>query len=144
MNFWRVFALTMVLASGMTFADATAETVQGVELRSSETMNADTLNQRIQKMAQKMEPIPLILALIGGVEETPRVRVDMDGDADSDFDRAVVTIVRDGFQDDSVRGDWHEFKLARGTDGGWKVTAARRANRCWRSTFKGYRAQNCP
>ena len=95
-------------------------------------------------MARTEDPISLCLKLMGGVAETPRVRIETFSDPKEDFNQVTVIVVRDGFQDDSLRGDWHKFELKRAADGAWAVDAARRAYRCWRSTFKGYSANLCP
>lgn len=89
---------------------------------------------------------PIVLAhdLIGSSEETPRVSIEMVGDAASDFNKATVAVTRDGFQDDSVRGDWHEFIMSRDAGGAWKVVQARRAFRCWRGSVNVYADRKCP
>jgi hypothetical protein len=47
-------------------------------------------------------------------------------------DSTVITLIRDGNADDSVRGDWHRIKLNRLPDGTWRLIEARRAFRCYR------------
>ncbi len=45
---------------------------------------------------------------------------------------AVVTVVTDGYLDDSMRGEWCRFAMAKEDDGSWRVTEFRHAWRCWR------------
>lgn len=145
MNFlkWAVLFVTLIGANA--HAGEGKMTIGGVALLSAQTLDADTLNDRLAafKNSVPRAPIELALSLIGSSDETPRVLIEMISDPDTDFNQATITVMRDGFQDDSVRGDWHEFQMSRATDGPWKVTRARRANRCWRGANKGYVAQNC-
>jgi len=143
LGLWKGIALSVLLAGSAAAAGEAPQLAQNVELQSAEKLDATALNGRLRSMARKGSPISLVLELIGGTEETPRVLVDLAGDEKVDFNRVTVIVVRDGFQDDSVRGDWHEFKLSRSADGDWTVDAARRAYRCWRGTFKGYSSQIC-
>lgn len=58
---------------------------------------------------------------------------------------ARVVVVRDGFLDDSVRGDWTEIHLEKGESGSWRALEIRRAERCRRgSNRQSYAAEPCP
>jgi len=46
--------------------------------------------------------------------------------------RTTITVVQDGFLDDSVRGTWHRFELERLADMSWRISEARSAYRCYR------------
>jgi hypothetical protein len=57
---------------------------------------------------------------------------------------STVTVVCDGFLDDSIRGTWNELHLARTQAGAWEVTRAYRAYRCWRGPHgRSYSAEPC-
>lgn len=143
MRLWKGIALALLVVGNAAFANESQQLAQGAAPQSAITLDVTALNERLRTMARKGSPVPLVLDLIGGTEETPRVLVDMSSEAKTDFNRVTVIVVRDGFQDDSVRGDWHEFKLTRAADGVWTVIAARRAYRCWRGTFKEYSDRTC-
>ncbi len=60
-------------------------------------------------------------------------------------DSATVVMIRDGFLDDSVRGDWHEVVFERQTDGTWRIAEARVAYRCRRGENTSvYQRDLCP
>lgn len=60
-------------------------------------------------------------------------------------DSVTVVMIRDGFLDDSVRGDWHEVVFERQQDGTWRVAEARVAYRCRRGENTSvYRGDPCP
>ena len=68
-------------------------------------------------------------------------REDESGEA---ADSTTVTIVEDGYLDDSVRGTWTRFKMVRVDDHTWRITDIQRAYRCWRGHHKdSYSAQPC-
>ena len=60
---------------------------------------------------------------------------------------AVVTIVRDGYFDDSTRGDWHRLRIRRHEDGGWRLEEVLVAYRCYRglkTQLHGFTGEFCP
>lgn len=146
MNFLKWAVLFVTLIGPNAHAGEGKMMIGGVALLSAQTLNADRLNDRLAALTGSVRraPLEIALLLVGNSDETPRVVIEMFSDPDTDFSQATVTVLRDGFQDDSVRGDWHEFQMSRATDGPWRVTQARRANRCWRGADKGYVARYCP
>ncbi|CAN0507839.1 unnamed protein product, partial [Discosporangium mesarthrocarpum] len=126
----------------------TQPSADGIPVISTTALDAAALNTRIRTMTpagqkQRLNPVSLVHELIGGSEETPRMKIDQQADPIADFNRVSVTIIRDGFQDDSVRGDWHRFLFSRRADGSWAVLEARRAYRCYRGRTDIYRAELC-
>jgi hypothetical protein len=60
-------------------------------------------------------------------------------------DYTTIIIVEDGYQDDSVRGMWNWFRLARSTDETWRIVEVRRAYRCWRGNhLDSFSKELCP
>lgn len=60
-------------------------------------------------------------------------------------DGVRVTVLRDGFRDDSVRDDAHRIELRRQADGSWQPVAAEVFLRCWRGDVADqFIAENCP
>lgn len=92
-----------------------------------------------------LSPIVATLQLLGGYQETRVVTLKAEKSGGEDADSTTVVYVRDGFLDDSVRGDWHEILYTRLSDGTWRVSEARVAHRCWRGeNTETYRADRCP
>lgn len=58
-------------------------------------------------------------------------------------DQATIIVMRDGFLDDSVRGDIHHIELNK-MDDDWQVSQVKRAHRCWRSEDKEFTTKPCP
>ena len=86
-------------------------------------------------------PLQSTLHLFGGDSEAQAVVIEEMKNRVEGADSTTVVMVRDGFLDDSVRGDWHEVVFERQTDGTWRVAEARVAYRCRRgentSVFQG-------
>ncbi len=58
--------------------------------------------------------------------------------------KSTIIVVRDGFLDDSVRGDIHELVVEKTRDQ-WEIKSVKRAFRCWRnSDSTSYSAGACP
>ena len=58
--------------------------------------------------------------------------------------KATVTLVRDGFLDDAVRGDIHRILFHKAGDGTWKIVGLKKSQRCWRSNSDKYSSDLCP
>ncbi len=69
-------------------------------------------------------------------------RIDYSANRSEDNSLSTLLIIRDGFLDDSVRGDAHQFTLQK-NDNGWRVSAVKRAIRCWRNDPGFYSHRLC-
>ena len=55
-----------------------------------------------------------------------------------------IRILRDGFLDDSVRGDIHQLKLKLNNKMIWKIVSIKKAISCWRNNQLIYSKETCP
>jgi len=55
----------------------------------------------------------------------------------------TITLIRDGFLDDSVRGDIHSIQLIKNNQS-WKISSVKQAIRCWRNDSSAYSSKACP
>ena len=55
-----------------------------------------------------------------------------------------ISIMRDGFLDDSVRGDIQKIKLSKNSNGKWEVITIKKAISCWRTEKLIYSSKPCP
>lgn len=123
-------------------AEPVVESYQSVELA--------PLNRRVEAAVAAGEkwpwsPLRMTLDLFGGDDETRSVRIEEQKNRGEGADTTIVTLIRDGFMDDSVRGSWEQITFHRLTDGSWRVGEARRATRCWRGErLESYGAKPCP
>jgi hypothetical protein len=59
----------------------------------------------------------------------------------------TISLIRDGFLDDSVRGDLQRIHLGRDKGGAWSILSIKKAYRCWRSEVSEkptYTTKPCP
>jgi hypothetical protein len=111
---------------------------------------ADSLNERIAAATRAGErwthdPVRVALEVSGESPEFARsLDLRYEGNAGERPDSAVVTLVADGYADDSVRGTWVRLRLARQGDDAWRVVEVQRAWRCWRGHHReSYSKQPC-
>ncbi|GEM_PF-3983151 len=55
-----------------------------------------------------------------------------------------INLIRDGFADDSVRGDIQRIKLRKNNEGRWEIVSIKRAVSCWRNEGPAYSSEACP
>lgn len=79
------------------------------------------------------DPVLIVINLFKVTDlETPYMSMTKENDPGENPNRTTITVFRDGFLDDSVRGDWHYFELGKMNDQGWRFTEIRRAFLCRR------------
>lgn len=106
-------------------------------------------NERLSEAADKGEswardPIRIALELMGsqGARSVKIDREDQGGEAPRS---TSVTVIEDGYLDDSLRGTWTRFAMERTEDGTWRITDIQKAYRCWRGHHQeSYSARLCP
>jgi hypothetical protein len=119
-----------------------------VSVASWKPLDVAPLNQAIEEAVAGGEletstPLLIVFDLVGGDREALIFALEQEYNRAEQPDSVRVTVVRDGLLDDSVRGDWHEFRLYRMADGTWRVAQARRAVRCRRPDTGDYRSGPC-
>ena len=108
------------------------------------------INSRVDMAVSSKEgwpssPLQSTLQLFGDDTDAQAVVIEEMKNRVEGADSVTVLMVRDGFLDDSVRGDWHEVVFGRQTDGTWRVVEARVAYRCRRGENTSvYQGDLCP
>ena len=106
-------------------------------------------NQRLSQEASEgklwvQDPIRVALEFMGS-RHSPRVNIQREDQGAEVAHSTTVTVVEDGYLDDSVRGTWTRFKMKKTDSQTWRVVDIQRAYRCWRGHHKdSYSAQPCP
>jgi hypothetical protein len=114
------------------------------------TLDTEPLNERVEMAVAGEEPWPrspllVTLHLIGADDDARELVLEEIKNRGEGADSTKVVCIRDGLLDDSVRGDWHEFDLKRLPDGTWRVSTAKAAYRCRRSSDTDvYEERPCP
>jgi hypothetical protein len=113
----------------------------GAVVESWDTLAVVEFNSRIEEAAGQGEtwmddPVEMVDRFIWGGIGGRHIWLEMQGNRLEGPDSTVITLVRDGFADDSIRGDWHKIVLYKLPDGSWRLAEARRAFRCYRGHQK--------
>ena len=109
----------------------------GPRVRSWSLVDVDPLNSHIDDAVTAGEDWPrsallATLELFGGESDTRTLSLTVEGNRGEVPDTMIIVMTRDGFLDDSVRGDWHWTALHRKDDFTWRFHEIRRAFRCRR------------
>ncbi len=113
-------------------------------------LNIEQLNAKIEKVLAEnqqwpLSPLEITTNLFGGDQETAEVSIQEKKESGENPSNASIVYIRDGFLDDSVRGDWYEISFKRKADGSWRINSARAAYRCWRGgNVDTYQGEFCP
>lgn len=139
----------LLLSSGSVAVGNLPELLQGAP-DSWAAGDVDALNARVAEAVAREEswprsPLLLALHLIGGDEDTRSLVIEEEKNRSEGSDETKIVCIRDGFLDDSIRGDWWEFDLKRLADGTWRVSKSRFATRCRRGAdTEAYQGKPCP
>ena len=146
----RYFIFVVLLLSACSAAaNSLPELLQSAP-ESWATVDVDELNARVGEAVAADEawprsPLLLVLHLIGGDMDTRSLVIEELKNRSEGADATKIVCIRDGFLDDSIRGDWWEMDLRRMPDGTWRVSESRIAIRCWRSeNTSAYQEKPCP
>jgi len=113
-------------------------------------LDVKALNEQIAAAIAGQEtwpqrPLLVTVRFFGGDANARSLTLESVKNRGEGADAARVVVVRDGFLDDSTRGDWHEVDLRRLPDGSWRINTARAAYRCRRSANTDeYQNKPCP
>ena len=117
-------------------------------IKSWENINASIMNEIIQKAYKKdlkwaVKPELYIFHLFE-LSELKTISYKYSADTIEEPKNININLVRDGFLDDSVRGDIHHLKLKKHKNGTWKVISIKKATSCWRKKELIYSSEACP
>lgn len=91
------------------------------------------------------DQISVAVRFLGGVEARciSITKIDNRGEC---ADTSIVTVIQDGFLDDSMRGQWDMIFLYRNENNNWVIFESRRAWRCWRGDYQieSFGSNMCP
>lgn len=75
--------------------------------------------------------VDLSLKIVGTFQEASKQIIYQYNDSPESMDKTTVTIIRDGYLDDSVRGERWDIKLQKQSTGKWRTSSVTVASRCW-------------
>ncbi len=149
-----LFFFTQTAMAQTTFCDVDPDEVlvessREVDKATSHRMQLTDFNAIIAEVPVMEEswvkdPVRVVLEYLGtpGARAVSIRRCDTAGEAATE---TSVTLLEDGYADDSLRGTWYHFSLERDVAGHWLIKEGREAYRCWRGDhMENYSERNCP
>jgi heat shock protein HslJ len=139
----------LVFAHKQSAVQSETDTEKEPTVESSREIPFDSMNHRVRTAADRggswvQDPIRIALEF-RNVTEARIVTIKRVYESGEGPDSAHVTIVEDGYADDSVRGMWTRLAMIKLDDGTWRITEAHTAYRCRRGDHRDtYAAEPCP
>lgn len=81
-------------------------------------------------MRKNVTPLRIISDLLRLDSEPKEVAIYQSFSTMESRNSVTVTVVRDGYLDDSIRGEWNEFEMTKNADQTWKIISAKQAGSC--------------
>lgn len=151
MKYLAVLLMGMLTACAAHALDSptSAGLMLGIKVESAATLDASDFDAVIAKAAANGDAWPASPALVayqilGGDAEARSFRLSCEANRAESPDQVVCVVVRDGFLDDAVQGDWHQLHLSKAPDQRWRIVKVLKASRCWRNDAKIYQSAQCP
>jgi len=119
-----------------------------LNVKSWEVLETKTFNKKIQQgylsgLSWVTKPELYVFNLFE-LSNLKKVSYEYSVDNTENPENIEISIIRDGFLDDSVRGDIQQIKLKKNHEGKWEVLYAKRAINCWRNKTLVYSSEECP
>lgn len=114
---------------------------------SLESIDTKTFNEIIQKahhegLGWSVRP-ELYIFYLFDLSEIKSVSYEYSFDSVESPNYVNINLVRDGFLDDSVRGDIQYLKLRKNKNGTWNIISIKKARSCWRKKNLTYSSEAC-
>lgn len=117
-------------------ASAAAAPVESFILEEVGDVNAEIDRAAEAEEDWVLDPVRIALNVIeqgpDAIEERRYLSLTFEGGQDERPGACTVTVVTDGYLDDSMRGEWCRLTIERGDDEQWRVSEFRHAWRCYR------------
>lgn len=142
---WFVFYFILFITSS-SCASSTINSTDNV--KSWNTVDPTALNEKIKQAyatgkAWARKP-QLYVFNIFYFDEIKNISYEYSVDNTESPQNVNIKITRDGFLDDSVRGDIHQMRLNKNKTGQWQILSIKKAHSCWRLEPFYYSIDACP
>ena len=150
-SFITMYKIKLIISIMLIFTAGCSSTIgknfnTGINVSSWENIDKQKFNQVITQAyaegkAWVFSPEPYAFYLFN-LTELKNYNIKYDAKSSENNNESTLIIVRDGFLDDSVRGDIHSLILTNQTDF-WAIKELKKSTRCWRSRSSEYHSERC-
>ncbi len=114
-----------------------------VKVLSFKELDVSRFNEAVDRAVEggkdwPTDAIKTVLSVVCGEVSAVEIAIKAEANRVENPDSVVVVVARDGFADDSVRGDWYKAVLFIQEDGTWRFKRVLRAFRCYRGKSKNF------
>ena len=111
---------------------------------SYKSMDTEILNDKLAKQdVIDNSPLKVVFYLLNINSEQKDLVIHQSFSGIEEKENAIITVFREGYLDDSVRGEWNEFDLEKTSENKWVIISAKKAILCWRSDSPQYQEDLC-
>ena len=140
--------MIILVFSGMAVAENRPERIMDIPVFNTTSIDLTRFNKDLAAAVKANEawvsdPVSIALWLAEEFEGKEQHIIQVNNVADGP-DKARVIILRDGYLDDSIRGERFEINLELSKKGDWMVKDAKKAWRCWEERRPGFTSDFCP
>lgn len=119
-----------------------------VEVKAWNDINPQRLNTKIKQAYQSgqswVNKPRLYIFNLFYFDELKGFSYDYSVDNTENPQNIIIRVERDGFLDDSLRGDLQHLELQKNKEGEWSILSLKKAHRCWRSEVRTFTTEACP
>lgn len=111
-----------------------------------QAFNAELAARKPSEPWQK-QPLSVALRYLKGASGSRLTHITSQipkGEDPEDPSLVIITVVQDGFLDDSVRGEWNQLFLKKDHKQRWMLQSARKAFLCYRGSTQVFQKGLCP
>ena len=111
---------------------------------SYKSMDTEVLNDKLAKQnIIDTNPLKVILSLLKINSEQKDLVIYQTFPRIEEKENLIITVFREGYLDDSVRGEWNEVEMKKVSENKWVIISAKKAFLCWRSDSHQYQEDLC-
>jgi hypothetical protein len=144
--------LVLSVFSVIPITNASAQLAQQLPVKSYALQDVRAFNAQLAARepsdAWQNQPLGIALEYLNGASDGRMTSITSqlpEGEDPESPSTVVITVVQDGFLDDSVRGQWHRLTLKKNKKERWMLLEARSANLCQRgSNTQAFQKEPCP
>ncbi len=146
--FVLAFILATQLAVGCSLirpTDSVENVFPQAKISSYILLDTKAINEKLaKKPVIENSPLLTVLGLLNIGSDQKELAIYQSFPSIEDKKNVIITVIRSGYLDDSVRGEWNQVELKSATNHKWIVEKAKRAFSCWRSGSDSYQKEPCP
>lgn len=147
MKLFPYYLLTLFILTSCSYEES-SNAAAAPNIISWKEVTTDIFNKKIQQAYKEnkswVNTPELYIFNILDLTSLKNISYEYEADNIESPKKISIKLIRDGFLDDSIRGDIHKINLRKGSDGKWEVRNIKKSTACWRNESLIYSIKPCP